>query len=446
MGRPVRTPSRVWLAITIWVAAALVTTAGAAAAQTPSVLVARVDGPITPVVAGYLSDAVRDAAGDGHRALLVELDTPGGLDTSMRQIIKAFLGSRTPVIVYVWPSGGRAASAGALITFSAHIAAMAPGTTIGAATPVNAQTGETAGDKVINDAAAFAESIARERGRNTDFAVATVREGRAVTAAEALRLGAVDLVSPDPHALLTAVDGRTVTVAGGQPVTLQTADARIVEADLGWQREILGVIADPNLAFLLLSIGTLALIYELATPGMGLGGVAGAIMLVLGFFALSVLPVNLAGLALVVLACALFAAEVLTPGVGVFAAGGAIALAVAGLFLFDDAGARVDLVVLLPTVLVVGGGSLLAGKLAWRARKAPPSTGVQTLLGTTAVVRAAHGHAGQVHLEGGWWNVHSPDTDLHDGQTVRVVGVQNLTLTVEPTDAPEIDTPEDDHA
>jgi membrane-bound serine protease (ClpP class) len=429
------------LAVSLGVAAVLVATSDAAAAQTPTVLVARVDGPITPVVADYLTDAVRDAAQDGHRALLVELDTPGGLDTSLRQIVKTFLGARTPVIVYVWPSGGRAASAGALVTFSAHIAAMAPGTTIGAATPVNAETGETAGDKVINDAAAFAESIARERGRNTDFAVATVREGRAVTAVEAHRLGAVDLVSPSRDALLKAVDGRTVTVAGGQSVSLQTAGARTVELDLGWQREILAVIADPNLAFLLLSIGTLALIYELATPGMGLGGVAGGIMLILGLFALSVLPVSFAGLALLVLACALFAAEVLTPGVGVFAAGGAIALAVAGLFLFDDAGMRVDLVVLLPTALVVGGGSLLAGRLAWRVRAAPPHTGVQTLVGATAVVRTAHGRTGQVHLEGGWWNVRSPDADLHDGQTVRVVDVQNLTLTVE-----SADTPEDDHA
>jgi membrane-bound serine protease (ClpP class) len=178
------------------------------------VLVARVEGPITPVVAEYLNDGVRGAAVGGHQALLVELDTPGGLDSSMRDIVQAFLAAETPVIVYVSPAGGRAASAGALITFSAHVAAMSPGTTIGAATPVNAETGETASDKVINDAAAFAESIARQRGRDTDFAIATVRQGRAVTAEEAHRIGAVDLLATDRAGLLTAVHGRTVTLAG----------------------------------------------------------------------------------------------------------------------------------------------------------------------------------------------------------------------------------------
>jgi membrane-bound ClpP family serine protease len=223
------------LVVSLGVAAVLVATAGAAAVQTPTVLVARVDGPITPVVADYLTDAVRDGEEGGHRALLVELDTPGGLDTSMREIVQVFLGARTPVIVYVWPSGARATSAGALITLSAHVAAMAPGTTIGAATPVNAQTGETAGDKVINDAAAFAESIARERGRNTDFVVATVREGRAVTAAEAHRLGAVDLVSPSRDALLKAVDGRTVTVAVLLPTALVAGSGSLLAGWLAWR-------------------------------------------------------------------------------------------------------------------------------------------------------------------------------------------------------------------
>jgi membrane-bound serine protease (ClpP class) len=307
----------------------------AAIGQAPTVLVTRVAGPITPVVADQLADGVRAAEPDGPTAFLVELDTPGGLDSSMREITQAFLNARVPVVVYVTPSGARAASAGAIITFSAHVAAMAPGTTIGAATPVDLQGGEIS-DKVINDDDdAFAEAVAAQRGRSTEFAIDTVRKGRAVTADQAVRLQAVDLVAADRARLLEALDGRRVEVAGGTTVTLQTAGAELVEHQLSWTRSLLGWLADPNLAFLFLSIGTLAVIYELASPGMGLGGVIGAVLLVLGFVSLSVLPVNLAGLLLLALAAALFAAELFAPGIGVFAGGGTIALLLAGLLLFD---------------------------------------------------------------------------------------------------------------
>lgn len=406
----------------------------AALAQGESVLVARVDGPITPVVADYLTDGVREAA--RYQALLVELDTPGGLDTSMRQIIKTFLSAEVPVVVYVTPPGGRAASAGALITLSAHVAAMAPGTTIGAATPVNLESGEVAGDKVVNDAAAFAEAVAAQRGRSTQFAVDAVREGRAVTAEEAVRIGAVDLVAADRAALLAAIDGRAVSVAGGREVILHTAGAGTVDYETGLLRGLLQLLADPNLAFLFLSIGTLAVIYELASPGAGLGGAIGAILLILGFFALSVLPVTVAGLALLVLAAALFAAEVFTPGVGVFAAGGTLALLAAGLFLFEGS-VRVSPMVLLPTALIVGGGTLLAGRLAWRARRRPPVSGAQTLLGAATVVAEMAGDTAQVRLEGAWWNARSSGDPLHKGQSVRVIGMQDLTLIVEPDKEPD---------
>ncbi|HEV3495016.1 MAG TPA: nodulation protein NfeD, partial [Actinomycetes bacterium] len=229
----------------------------AAAAQAPSVLVTRVTGPITPVVADQLASGVQEAERGGHQALLVELDTPGGLDSSMREISQAFLNAPVPVVVYVTPSGARAASAGAIITFSAHVAAMAPGTTIGAATPVDLQGGEIS-DKVVNDAAAFAEAVAAERGRSTEFAVDTVRKGRAVTADQAVRLDAVDLVAADRASLLEQIDGRRVELAPGTTVTLQTAGADLVEHRLSWTRSLLGWLADPNLAFLFLSIGTLA--------------------------------------------------------------------------------------------------------------------------------------------------------------------------------------------
>jgi membrane-bound serine protease (ClpP class) len=403
---------------------------GQARAQASTVLVTRIDGAITPVIADHLVDGVVAAERDGRAAYLVELDTPGGLDTSMREIVKAFLGADVPVVVYVTPAGARAASAGAIITFAAHVAAMTPGTTIGAATPVDLQGGEIS-DKVINDAAAFAETVAAQRDRNTEFAIDTVREGRAVPAAEAVRLGAVDLLALDRAELLQKLDGRSVTVASGNTVTLRTAGATTVEQDFGLFPRLLQLLADPNLAFLFLSLGTLAIIYELANPGIGFGGIAGAIFLLLGFFALSVLPINLVGVLLLALAAALFIAELFVPGVGVFAAGGTVALVLAGLFLFDGA-VRVDPAVLVPAARVVGGGSVLAGRLAWRARRAPSVSGREALLGRQVTVRTADGPVGQVHLDGAWWTARSRNAPLAPGQTVRVVDLDGLELIVDP--------------
>jgi membrane-bound serine protease (ClpP class) len=415
----------------------------AAAAQAPSVLVTEVTGPITPVVADHLADGVQQAEHGGHQALLVELDTPGGLDSSMREIIQSFLNAQVPVVVYVAPSGARAASAGALITFSAHVAAMAPGTTIGAATPVDLQGGEIS-DKVINDAAAFAEAVAQRRGRNTEFAVATVREGRAVPADQAERLGAVDLLATSRAELLERLDGREVELAPGDSVTLQTAGADIVALERSWTRTLLGWLADPNLAFLFLSIGTLGVIYELASPGMGLGGVIGAVLLVLGFVSLSVLPVNLAGLLLLALAAALFVAELFAPGIGVFAGGGTIALLLGGLLLFDGPIA-VAMPVLWPVALVVGGGAMLAGRLAWRARRTPSVTGTEGLVGRHAVVHAVTDDgSANLRLEGAWWRARATgDGPLVPGQEVRVVGLDGLDLLVEPSGQPP--APDHDH-
>jgi membrane-bound serine protease (ClpP class) len=407
---------------------------GEVRAQGPTVLVTRVDGTITPVIADHLVDGVSSAERDGHAAYLVELDTPGGLDASMREIIKAFLGADVPVVVYVTPSGARAASAGALITFAANLAAMAPGTTIGAATPVDLQGGEIS-DKVLNDAAAFAETVAAQRGRNTRFAIDTVRKGRAVTAAEAVRLDAVDLLAASRAELLQELDGRSVKVASGNTVTLRTAGATVVEQEFGLFRRLLQLLADPNLAFLFLSLGTLAIIYELANPGVGFGGIAGAIFLLLGFFALSVLPINLVGLLLLALAAALFVAELFVPGVGVFAAGGTVALVLGGLFLFDGA-VGIDPAVLVPVALVVGGGSVLAGRLAWRARRAPSVSGREGLVGRQVTVRTADGATGQVLLDGAWWTARSRDAALQPGQTVRVVDLDGLELIVDPEEGP----------
>jgi membrane-bound serine protease (ClpP class) len=402
----------------------------AQAPDPPEVLVTDVVGPITPVTTVNLADAVADAAAGGYQALVVRLDTPGGLDTSMREIVQTFLNAPVPVVVYVAPSGARAASAGAIITLSAHVAAMAPGTTIGASTPVDLEGGEIS-DKIINDAASYAVSIAEQRGRDAQFAEDAVRDGRSIGSTEAVEIGAVDLLARDVDELLASIDGMTVEVQGAE-VILSTAGARVDRHDPGWARELLARIADPNLAFIFLSLGSLAIIYEIANPGLGLGGIAGVILLVLAFFALSVLPVDLAGLALLVLALGLLIAELFVPGVGVMAAGGVIALVLAGLFLFEGDELRVSPAVLLPTAVVLGLGTVIAGRLTWAARSAPPATGTATLVGRTTEIRTVDHDGGEVFLEGAWWRARGTGAILEPGQRVRVTDVDGLDLMVEP--------------
>lgn len=394
-----------------------------------SVLVTEVRGTITPVFASHLRGGVERAERDGHDLFLVTLDTPGGLDTSMREIVQTFLGARVPVVVYVSPAGARAASAGAVITLAAHVAAMAPGTNIGAATPVDLQGGEI-GDKVINDAAAYAVALAEARDRDTAFARDIVRKGRSEPASRAVEIGAVDLVAPSRDDLLQRLDGRDVTLDDETTVTLRTSGATLVTYELGFFNRIRQFLADPNLAFLFLSLGTLAIIYELANPGMGFGGIAGVILIVLAMFALSVLPVNVAGVVLLVLAIGLFAAELFVPGIGVLAAGGAVSLLGAGLFLFrGDVG--VDLVVILPTVAVVAGFVVLAARFVWRARRASSATGEGMLTGRVGRLRVPDDGRAQVLIDGTWWNVRA-EGDIVDGERVRVKSMEGLELVVEP--------------
>jgi membrane-bound serine protease (ClpP class) len=409
---------------------ALLATVGSArplAAATEGVLLTKVDGPITPVVADQLAEAVARSEEGGYQLLVVEIDTPGGLDVSMREIVQSFFAARVPVVAYVSPQGARAASAGTMITMAAHVAAMAPGTTIGAATPVDLGGGEIT-DKIINDAASFAVSIAERRGRDARFAEDAVREGRSVTGEEALEIGVIDLVAEDRGDLLGKLDGRAVAL-DGQSVILRTGGAVVELYELSLRQRALAFLADPNLAFLFISIGTLAVIYELANPGIGLGGAVGAILLILGFFALSVLPVNVAGLALLLLAAGLFVAELFVPGVGVLAAGGTLALILAGLFLFEGVG--VSPAMLWPTAIVVGAGSVVAGRLALRARRRPVEVGTETLVGRRVELAKAAGRTGRVMLDGAWWSVRSREPNLSEGQAVRVVAVEGLELVVE---------------
>lgn len=399
-----------------------------AGAQTKTVMLVEVDGPITPVIAAHLEDAVEDAT-DAGAPLVVSLDTPGGLDTSMRDIVQSFLNASTPVIVYVEPEGARAASAGTFIAMSAHVAAMAPATSIGAATPVSLEEGETASDKIINDAVAFAVSVAERRGRDVEFAEASVREGASITATEAVERNVVDLIADDLGALLAEIDGMTVSTAAGD-VTLRTAGAVVDRVEMSTFRRILAQIADPNLALLFISIGTLAVVYEAANPGMGFAGIAGVILLLLGFFALSVLPVNSAGIALLILAMALFIAEIFVPGVGVFAAGGTISLILAGLFLFDGP-VSVSMPVLWPTAALVGAGSAFAGRAVVKARFRPPTTGLSTLVGREVTVTGDAENGWWAFVDGSWWTV-QPNDSVSDGTVARVEAIDGLRLVVEP--------------
>ncbi|MEO7443087.1 MAG: NfeD family protein [Acidimicrobiales bacterium] len=386
-------------------------------------------------MADHLADAVRRAERDGYGALVVELDTPGGLESSMRDMVQDIVDSSVPVVVYVHPPGARAASAGAIITFAGQVAAMAPGTAIGAATPVDLGGGDVA-RKVVNDAAAFAESIADLRGRNVQFAADTVRRGRSASAAEAVRIGAVDLEAPTLAALLQAIDGRTVTVGPGQePVTLGVAGAAVDRYGMGLFRRAQQRLADPNLAYLFLSLGTMAVILELATPGLGAGGAVGAILLLLAMFSLAVLPVEAVGLLLVVLAGGLFVVELFVPGIGVAAAGGAVALILAGVLLFRDVPGfdGVSASVLIPVAVLAGAAALVAGRMARSVRKAPVRTGLGLLVGRTVSVSRPDSAAGWAFVEGAWWQIRSHDGSalVVDGQ-VRVVEVNGLELLVEP--------------
>lgn len=429
---PVWGPRTVLYACILSLGLSLASAAGVGA-TTRTVLATEVDGVITPVIADHILEGVARAEDEGHHLFLVELDTPGGLDSSMRDIIQAFLGADVPVVVHVAPSGARAASAGALITMSAHIAAMAPGTAIGAATPVDLQGGDIE-KKIIEDAAAYAESVARARGRDIEFAVEAVREARSVSADEATRIGAVDLRAANRAALLEAIDGETVTLAPGNELTLETRAIQVVRYELGTLRSVLQWLADPNLAFLFMSVGTLALIYELANPGMGGAGVVGVILILLALFGLAVLPVNALGVLMLVLAAILFLVEVFTPGIGVAAVGGTASLVLGGLFLFRG-GFGVDLEVLVPMAVVVGGGTMLAGRLAWRTRRLAPTTGPGAFLDSVAVARSVSGTSGQAFVQGAWWNVRTRGEQLREGATVRVVDVEGLDLVVEEQEA-----------
>ena len=408
--------------------------AGPASAAQP-VSTIKLDGVISPVTVRLVEAALSRAQAERAGALVIELDTPGGLERSMRLICQRLLNAELPVIVYVAPTGGRAASAGVFITMAAHVAAMAPATNIGAAHPVALGGGvdKESMKKIENDAAAFARTIALERGRNAEWAEKAVRQSVSITEREAVKLKVVDLVADSLPDLLEKIDGRPVKTAKG-PVTLATRGASLKPIEIGFRDRLLNVITDPNVAYVLMMLGMLGLFFELSNPGVILPGVIGGISLILAFFALQTLPINYAGLLLIIFGVVLLIAEIKVVSHGVLAVGGIVALALGSIMLFDapELDLRVSWAVIAPTVGITACVFLFMIGAGVRALRARSAVGALALVGQLGVAREALSPEGQVQVAGELWRAVTRSAPVAAGARVRVVDVQGLTLTVEP--------------
>jgi len=392
------------------------------------------DGVVDPFTANHVAGGVEAAEDQGAAAVLVTIDTPGGLDSSMRQITQAILNARVPVLCFVSPQGARAASAGAFILLSCHVAAMAPATNVGAAHPVGV-SGAIESAKATNDAAEYIVSIAERRGRNPEWAERAVRESVSASAAEALELGVIDLVAPDVPALLQATGGRTVELADGRTVTLDLAGARIEERAMGLIARLFHALLDPNVAFILFYLGIIALYFELANPGLGVPAIVGVVLLVAAFLAFGVLPVQLAGVILLVASAIFFAIEIFTPGIGVPFAGGLVTLILGGMFLFDTSvpGVRVSPLVIAPVAVFTALFFGFVVRAVIRAQRQPPASSVERLVGVEGVVQKPLDPEGVVLVAAEEWSAISVGREeLARGTRVRVTAVDGLRLTVEP--------------
>jgi len=398
--------------------------------------VAKMDGIIGPSSARYMVRAIERAEEKGAACIVFELDTPGGLEESMRTIVKKIMTSTVPVVVYVAPSGSRAASAGVFITIAAHVAAMAPGTNIGAAHPVaigiSGKTDSIMAGKALNDAAAYIRSIAGERGRNAAWAEDAVRKSVSISETEALKLHVIDLVSPSTEELLETLDGRIVTIARA-PVTLRTKNAPVVAVAMSWSDRLLAVITNPNIAYILFMLGLLGLYFELSSPGTILPGVTGAISLILAFFAFQALSVNYAGILLIILAIVLFIVDVKVASHGALTVGGLVAMTIGSIMLFNDPdpALHASLQVIIPVILVTGAFFAIGVVLSIRALRKRPSSGGAALIGEEGDARTPISrNGGRVFVAGAHWTAFS-DAEIAEGRKIRVVEVKGMTLKVE---------------
>lgn len=413
-----------------------------------------VNGAISPAMYDYIHRGLARAAEQQAQIIILQIDTPGGLDLSMRRIIQEIIASPVPVVSFVAPGGARAASAGTYILYASHIAAMAPATNLGAATPVKTgaqsqeiktpdrkpgydaisspDTQDAMTTKIVNDAAAYIRGLARMRGRNADWAERAVREGVSLTAAEALDENVIDLIANDLNDLLTQLDGRMVE-ATGKKVTLSTRTLMLERFEQDWRTHLLAVITDPDIAYILMLIGFYGLILEFATPGTVIPGVVGTICLLLALFAFQVLPINYAGLALILLGIIFMLAEALIPGVGVLGIGGVAAFAIGSVMLIDtevpDYGISIPLIATF--ALLSAGFFIIVLSMVLKSRKKPVVTGGEQLIHSTGEVVEDFEREGWIRIHGELWRARS-GVPLKSGQSVSVIAIHGLTLEVTP--------------
>ncbi len=412
----------------------------------PRVLVIKLDSTVNPGSADFFISSIKRAENSGFDALLIELDTPGGLVESTRDIVQAFLNSKIPIIVYVTPPGARAGSAGVMITMAAHIAVMAPSTNIGAAHPVaggGEEIGEEMNKKITNDTAAWIEGIAEQRNRNKEWAVKAVRDSVSVTATKALKVKVIDFIADNLEDLFTKADGRMIQLADKSEVALKLAGAKIIRDEPGMKHRLLMRLADPNIAYILMIIGFLGIYAEFSHPGLIFPGALGAICFLLFLMSTQVLPINLTGMILIILAMIMFVAEVKITSYGALTLGGAVCLAMGSLFLFDapekvmespDFSFAVSWALIIPAT---AGFALIAAFIAYvvfRVQRKKPQTGQESLVGEIGIVAAAITEgAGQVKLQGVRYSAEA-EGDIEKGKKVRVVKIDRSTVTVEAVD------------
>jgi len=396
------------------------------------VYVIEISGSINPAVADFLKKGINQASADGVSCVIIKIDTPGGLAESMRIIVKAIFASKVPVVTYVAPSGARAASAGVMITIAADIAAMAPGTNIGAAHPVGAGGKDIGGkmsEKVTNDMVAHVKSIAQKRGRNVQWVEKAVRESVSVTETEALKANVIDIVAKDLDDLIRQINGRKIENKG----VLKLDNPKKTMIEESFRTKVLKIISDPNVAYILMMIGLAGLYFELSHPGAVLPGVVGGISIILAFFAFQTIPVNYAGFLLIILAIVFFIMEMKIASYGLLSIAGITSLLLGSLMLFESNGTdmRLSWKVLVPTLMVVSGFFVAISGLVFKSQLSKPKTGARGLLGEIGVVKEPILQEGKVFVHGELWKAISKDS-IEKGAKVRVLKIENLVLEVEP--------------
>lgn len=394
-----------------------------------------IDGSINPAVDDFIRESITRAKSNGARALIIQLDTPGGLLSSTRTIVKEMLSAQVPIMVHVAPSGAGAGSAGVFITMAAHIAAMAPATNIGAAHPVAGGGQEVKGvmgEKIENFTASFSETIAQKRGRNTEWAIEAVRRSVSITETDALKKKVIDIIAKDIDDLLRQADGRKVDL-DGRMTTVSVKGANVVRHEMSLKQRIVNAIADPNIAYMLLMAGILGLYMEFSNPGVMFPGVTGAICLVMALISLQLLSFNYAGLVLILLGIALLVGEAFMPSFGILGIGGVISLALGSFLLFDtpNSDLTIDRTIVYTAVATMATLVLAIGYLVFRSQKAKPTLGMDGLIGEIGEVRAKLSPSGKVFVHGEYWNAQTQaDGQIDVGDKVQIVGYDGMNLKV----------------